>query len=291
MSDAVTRTDETIEQYHADKAWFSRSQLWDLHNLGPQVFFSRHIAGLSNRGEPSDAMIRGQIIHDWAEKGDKALAHIVTIPSEALGKDGRRTNATEEWEKTLATGQIGMKEADIASIRAQIEGMKANPMFGELVAATRHKEVSVRWRDSLTKIPLKCRPDAITDALLWDIKTTKEQAPLDGFWKSVVDFGYDLQAAMYLEGCRIAGMPSEKFVFLVTSTVHPYLCHAVTLPDRMIENATTLLRKLAAEVQNRIELDHWLPPDYGQITELSVPHKFLGGSNESGRTKALGWVS
>ncbi len=271
--------DEAITAYHADKAWFSKSQLWDLVSRGPQFFFARHIAGTDNCSLSHPSLARGSHVHEWAEVGAKAWwSRVVEIPEDALGANGRRTKATEEFEKTLPPDAIVLKSDEIASYRAQFAQIEANPIFHELSAATTHREVSIRWRD-VSGLPCKCRPDALTPTVIWDIKTTKEQKPLETFWKSVIDYGYGFGACLYLEGCRAAGFNVEDFVFLVTSTVPPYACHAVRLPQRLLAKSQKQLRKVIAEVQMRVELDHWLPADSGQVTELYVPERYMEESN------------
>ncbi len=283
---------ETIGAYHADKGWFSKSQLWDLVTRGPQVFCARHIACTDNSRLAHPALSRGTLVHEWAEQGEKAWwSRVIEIPESALGSGGRRVKATDEWEQdTLANrpDAILLKGDEIASYRSQFASILANPIFGELSASTTHREASVRWRDEATGLPLKCRPDAMTDACLWDIKTTKEQAPLETFWKSVVDYGYAMQQVHYLAGVQAAGFDVDRFVFLVTSTVPPYACHAVTLPARLVARARKQWRRTLDEIQSRIELDYWLPADSGQVTELFVPEKYMEERN--GYRPSTAWV-
>ena len=280
---------ESNAEYHADKAWFSKSQLWDLVSRGPQFFYARHLAGTLNCSFDSPSIARGTAVHEWAEHGSDAFwARVVEIPESALGAGGRRTKATVEWEQSQKADAIFLKPEEIASYRAQFASIEANPAFHELRDATTHREVSIRWRD-VGGLPLKCRPDALTPSVIWDIKTTKEQCPLETFWKSVVDYGYGFQAVHYLAGCHAAGLEVEDFIFLVTSTVPPYACHAVRLPKRLLAKAEKQLRKTIAEVQMRIELDHWLPADSGQVTELYVPERYMEGEKDAFRS-ALPWV-
>ena len=282
---ATLSQSESITEYHADKAWFSKSQLWDLVSRGPQFFFARHLAGTDNTPFAHASLTRGTHVHEWAECGNDAWWNrVVEIPDSALGAGGRRTKATDEWEAETRKSRpdaIFLKAEEIGSYRAQFASMLANPVFHELTAATKYREISVRWRD-VSGLPLKCRPDAVTDTVIWDIKTTKEQQPLETFWRSVVDYGYSLQQELYLEGLRAAGIDVREFVFLVTSTVPPYACHAVRLPQRLAAKARKQLRKVIAEVQMRIELDHWLPADSGQVTELFVPERFMEDGNGRG---------
>jgi hypothetical protein len=153
--------------------------------------------------------------------------------------------------------------------------MLANPAFQRLRDETIAREVSIRWIDPTTGVWCKCRPDALTEEVVWDIKTTKEQNPLRDFWKSVVSYGYDVQAVHYLAGCEAAQLKADKFVFLVTSTVPPYACHAVTLPQGMLTKARRTLLSAMADINSRLSFDHWLPDDSGQVTELYVPGRFM----------------
>ena len=273
------RENEPITEYHGDKSWFSKSSLWDLKKQGPQVFFARHISGVETSSPQSESLARGTLVHQWAELGDRAFTDLVTIiPADVLGAEGRRTQATAKWlaeEQAKGPGRIFLKQEEFDSIKAQTDAIRANPIFDDLSAATTHREVSIRWRDVGSNLPLKCRPDAIAGSTIWDIKTTRDERPLESFWKSVVDYGYGLQAVLYMEGCRAAGFKVEDFVFLVTSTVPPFACHAVRLPARLLTKERKALRKVIAEVQMRIECDHWLPSDAGKVTELFVPERYL----------------
>ena len=279
---------ESNSEYHADKAWFSKSQLWDLVSRGPQFFHARHIAGTLNCSFDHPSLARGTAVHEWAEHGPDAFwQRVVGIPESALGAGGRRTKATAEWEQSQRPDAIFLKADEVASYREQFAAIEANAAFHELRDATTHREVSIRWRD-ISGLPLKCRPDALTKTVIWDIKTTKEQKPLETFWKSVVDYGYGLQAVHYLAGCRAAGLEVEDFIFLVTSTVPPYACHAVRLPRRLLAKAEKQLRKVIAEVQMRMEMDHWLPADSGQVTELYVPERYMEGDKDALRSAFFG---
>jgi hypothetical protein len=201
----------------------------------------------------------------------------VEVPESALGSGGRRTKATEEFEaEALAKNPeaIILKADEAWAYRAQFNAILENPVFHALSEETVAREFSIRWRDA-SGLQLKCRPDAATHDVLWDLKTTREVQPLESFWKSVVDFGYGFQAVLYLEGARALGLDVRDFVFLITSTVPPYACHAVTLPKPFLDRSRRLLRQTIAELQARLELDHWLPEDSGQVTELFIPERYM----------------
>jgi len=281
----LLRHDEPITSYHSDREWWSKSQLWTLHSSGPEAFHARYLFPTPQRYGDSDALKKGTYVHEWAEQGDEAWwDRVVVVPDSALGAGGRRTKATDEYEAALLQSRpdaIILKKDEAEAYRQQFAKILANKAFCELTEATLAREFSVRWRDS-SGLQLKCRPDAVTDSVVWDIKTTREAKPSDTFWKSVVDYGYGYQQALYLEGLQAAGLPIKDFVFLVTSTVYPYRCHAVTLPARLVSRAAKELRSTIAELQARLELDHWLPEDSDQVTELFVPERYMEARDVAG---------
>jgi hypothetical protein len=209
-----------------------------------------------------------------------------------LGAGGRRTKATDQFEEETKTGRpdaIILKIDEAEAYRTQFDSILRCEAFKELTEATVAREFSVRWTDQYSGLQLKCRPDAVTEDTAWDIKTTREAKPQETFWKSVIDYGYSYQQVLYLAGLKAAGLNIRKFVFLVTSTQGPsYRCHAVTLPERLVTKAEALVRKTSVELQARLELDHWLPEDSGQVTELYVPERYMEERNAS--RSALRWV-
>jgi hypothetical protein len=275
------RSDEPISSYHSDRQWWSKSQLWDLRSRGPSLFRAKHLLG-TQPYESSDALKKGTLVHEWAEDGNEAWwGRIVEIPESALGAGGRRTKATDEFEAEALSANphaIILKSDEIAAYRAQFNAILENPIFHTLSTDTVAREFSVRWKDK-SGLQLKCRPDAATYDVLWDVKTTRETQPLETFWKSAVDYGYGFQAVLYMEGARAAGLEVKDFIFLITSTVPPYACHAVTLPQRFLDRSRRMLRQTIAELQARLELDHWLPEDSGQVTELFIPERYMEDSN------------
>lgn len=156
----------------------------------------------------------------------------------------------------------------------QFDSLLRCKAFRQLTEETVAREFSVRWVD-VSGVKLKCRPDAVTDSVCWDLKTTRENKPQESFWKSVVDFGYGFQQVLYLMGLEQAGLGIKDFVFVVTSTVAPYRCVAVTLPPRLIAKAKAQVRETIANLQARLELNEWLPEGSDQVTQLYVPERYM----------------
>jgi hypothetical protein len=101
---------------------------------------------------------------------------------------------------------------DIADSKQQYGNILANETFQALSYETEHREFSIRWQDTITGTKLRCRHDAASETVLWDIKTTTEKNPQKTFWNSVVGYGYAFQAVLYMEGHGLlASGPSGSY--------------------------------------------------------------------------------
>jgi len=87
-------------------------------------------------------------------------------------------------------------------------------------------EQSYYWRDEETGILLKCRPDIVKDNILCDLKSARKGgAEPSAFSKAIATYGYDIQAAWYLDGANaIEDGRFDEFLFIVVEKEPPYLC-------------------------------------------------------------------
>lgn len=270
---------EPIEQYHADRAWWSKSQLWDLASCGAPFFKGRYLDG-TIKSPFSDALNKGTLVHLWADIGPEAWwDRVREVPPEFIGLNGAVLKKGEDWVASQPPGSIILKPAEAAAYRAQFAAIERNNIFQRLRDGTEHREFSIRWQCPTTGLNLRCRPDAATEACVWDIKTTKELSPLQSFWKSVIDYGYDFQASLYMAGARAAGLPATQFLFLVTSTVPPYECHAVVLPRALLAAADKRVQATCLDLRDRLAMDHWEHPEANGVTELWFPSRYMEESD------------
>jgi hypothetical protein len=82
------------------------------------------------------------------------------------------------------------------------------------------KELSIYWRDA-AGAPWKARPDCFTAEIVLDLKTTSDCRP-EAFNRTRERFGYDLQAAHYIDAVvRLTGN-TPRFAFLAVELTAPY---------------------------------------------------------------------
>ena len=122
-------------------------------------------------------------------------------------------------------------------------------VIGEMVAAVRgHKyadfltkgevEMSYYWQDELTGIDCQARPDCfkIVDGrgIVVDLKTTTD-ASTDSFRRDAIKYGYDMQAAMFIDACQKEyGIPCD-FIFVAIEKTPPYMINILQADELMLK--------------------------------------------------------
>lgn len=271
---AVIRRGEANSDYHANETHRSCSRaktLLDSPVLYDQRYISKTLPPFS-----SSATDHGTLLHSWLELGDDFLESLVVPPPETLTATGLLGKEADKWAKNEApAGAVVVSPKERAQIVAEIAAIKANPAAAELLSRVTEHEISVYW-ETLDGHRLKCRFDALTsDGLAIDLKTTREEDILAGFYDSVLRFKYHLQDAWYQCGMEAMGLEPQPLRFIVISTAFRHDCQVVTLPAEVTAAGRRLMDKALAELRLREDLDWWLPDSHGEVVELPFPAHVL----------------
>ena len=238
----------------------------------PVAYYERKVAKTAPP-RTGEALSYGTLLHGWAEIGDEAFwSRAVICPDQYATSTGAWGKAADAWARDLPPDALPLAPADGHKLRAQTLQVLANPAARKLLTTAIIKEANVRWKWNGHLV--RCRFDGATDDCFWDIKTTRDQQPLETFWQSVKTYRYHMQAAMYESAMLACGWDYHPLVFITTSTTYPYHCSVVTLPPSVTARGKSRCLRLLDELATRIDLDHWLPSDYGQISELPCPRFF-----------------
>lgn len=174
--------------------------------------------------------------YKWAEEIPTVTNSSLTIGSatHALVLEGREVynkeyNVMPKIDKRTKEGKAkialfmatkGDKEILSKDDADLVEGMKksidAHPMASTLLSGG-VPEQSIYWSDESTGELCKMRADYLKqeERIIVDLKTTSD---IDNIEKSIVNFGYDRQAAFYKEGFeQHFGMELEAFIFVFVS--------------------------------------------------------------------------
>lgn len=267
INDSVTIDHDPAEIYHR-RPGVSASQLKELA-YSPLAFYLRYEVGEAPP-KSSGSLEYGTLLHLWAELGDELFwSRVVTPPQEVLTATGQMGKAAQGWLAEQSADAIVVSPADRKKLWDQTRQILACAPAKELLdeSVDREFNVSFRWQGH----DCRCRVDGATPGVFFDWKTTREADPLKTAWRAVQDFNYDIQSALYGEAAVQCGWPAHRMRFVFTSTVWPYMCCVVVLPEEVQERGRRRCLALLDELKRRREWGTWLPNGYGEVVELSCP--------------------
>jgi exodeoxyribonuclease VIII len=250
------------ETYHRSKEWsaLSCSGIKDFLKA-PAVYKAKKETAEST----NDAFLLGSAFHAVVLEPDVYEESFAVFDGTRRGK-AWESFAQENCYKTIIT----------PSIQSTVEAMREAVMKDEtalaLISAQGECEESVFWNDATYGFPCKCRPDKRIPELkmLIDLKSTVDASP-EGFAKSVINYGYDIQAAWYLSGINAAQSDLYRdFLFVAVEKNPPYLTQVYRATDDVIESGKKKIRSMIGRYAECLKTDVW--PGYdGGVIDIVLP--------------------
>jgi hypothetical protein len=254
----------------------SCSQLKALRE-SPVEFYYRHVLGEAPP-KRSEALDYGSLLHTWAEIGEGQFWPSTRVAADSLvTATGAFSKKADEWIASLDPGLIPISPADRDKLRAQTNRLLKDRDVRELIEARVDAEFNCRWLWNGHKV--RCRVDGATPYTFFDWKTTRDKCPQRTWFRSVIEYGYHLQSAMYESAMQAMGMERDRMRFIVTSTVWPHECFVCVLPERLIEIGRRECLRLLDELKQRLEFDCWDRLDSQGVCELYVPDWAMRGED------------
>ncbi len=120
-------------------------------------------------------------------------------------------------------------------------------------------EVSALWAHELPgergTFQMKARWDLLNPGPdLLDLKTAAS-AHEDKFARAAWEYGYGLQAAIYLDGARANGFDKRRFGFIAQDTEYPYCACIHWLPDPWLKWGAIWYRKVLLDIAEAVRLN------------------------------------
>lgn len=262
----------TMEQYHAHPAVGS-SSLRTLIEQSP----AHYIWNRLNPSEPTPAQRYGTAIHQAILEPDAFHKNAVVEP-EFGGKGSVAAKA--EWHLENY-GRLILKREQHNAIKGMLKSISMHKAAFKFVSAGA-SEASLFWKDPATGIACKARPDYVRGGhILVDIKTT-EDASYRSFKKTIPDYGYHVQAALYLDGAtEVHGTKFDEFIIVAIEKNPPYAINCFLLDDSMIMEGRALYFKALKTLSECYKTDKF--PAYPEIiNSMTLPSWAyqIGTSNE-----------
>lgn len=244
-------TDLSGEEYHQARDWVStgllKSRLPEHYKKSTAV--SR------------DALDFGIAFHTTILGAGEPVVPVVA--SSWRGKE-----AKEDRDSIYASGGIPLLSSELPRLDAMRDAVEAHSeAYSLLYEQTGSPEVSVFAE--VDGVPSKCRFDRLLDTVGVDVKTTTAKPGAHSLTRTVIDYGYDLQAVHYLEVARAAGIELERFTFVFVGKEPPHHVTVADLDAGFLERGAAL-RDLALQRWLHPTMVEAYPGQTGQV-ELVLP--------------------
>lgn len=224
--------------------------------------------------EDTASLIFGRAAHCAAfEPAEYAAGFWVPPKADGRTKEGKEAKA--EYAKDPRTQ---LSADDASEIADMVAALRNDKDAGKVLRQPGESEVSMVWADTKTGLVCKGRIDRLIPRkngyIVVDLKTAADASP-NGFARSAIGYGYDIQAAQYVSGLRACtGAAEIGYLWLVvekkTNAVAVYSAtDAQTSPDFLTNGARRRDRLMAGLVECR---KTGLYPGYtDSIVPLRVP--------------------
>jgi PDDEXK-like domain of unknown function (DUF3799) len=274
-----------LEDYHrgdiCDGPSLSSSSLRLLWSKSPQHFWDK--SPLNPDRDEADDEKREYIIGRAAHHlvcGELGFADLYVIrPDKA--PDGRAWHGSNtSCIKWLAEQKRLGKTVLTAEMTEQVRGMAVSLGNNSLIRQgilSGLVERSMFWRDPVTGVWLKSRPDVISTASgdFADLKTTLSVLYKDT-QKSLDEFGYVQQGALVLDGARAVGLETSTFSLVWVEKKRPHCVRVQTLIEDDLARGAKMNRSAIDTFHACFTAKHWPGPgddrddaEYIQLSEAA----------------------
>lgn len=228
-------------------------------------------AAIDTPAEETAAQRTGRAAHYAVLEPDTFATRCVPAP-----EISKRSNAGKAAHEEFAAQHPGctiLTASEYATAEAISAAVRAHPLIPALLAGA-EIESSLFWTNPETGAACKGRPDALRfygdgGATVLDLKTTLDASP-GAFARAVLNYGYHVQAAAYLEGLRTLGYEARDFIVIAVEKSPPYCCAIYRMPDAAIELGAKRWREACALFAECTERGEW--PGYpADLRELQLP--------------------
>lgn len=136
--------------------------------------------------------------------------------------------------------KVIVDQEDYDSIMGMLKSLLNHDKAAALLS-NGESEASYFWKDQEFGVDCKCRTDFVTsNDLVVDLKSTAN-ASAEEFEKTIVNFGYHVSAAHYLQGISAAtGRDHRRFIMVAVENEYPYSVQCFDLMDAAVEKGEEL---------------------------------------------------
>lgn len=245
--------------YHALKDYLSASMISKLCNQTPAEFYYWLHAG----DPPTKEMVFGSAFHSYVLAPETSKDKIVI----------RKSVPVAIRDEFAATGIAAITVDDFDTIRHMTDSLNASEYASSIINhGDAVFEESCFMFDEPLDTALKGRTDIRIPSLkiISDLKSSRSGAYYS-FQKTAVNYGYDIQATMYLHLVRaVTGEYYKDFIFIVVEKTPPFMVSLFRPDQLMLDEARVKIKKTVEAYHGHMKSGVW--PGYpDEIQDLHLP--------------------
>jgi len=167
----------------------------------------------------------------------------------AVEVDKRTKEYKSLSNEAALSGREIISGIEFAQIQAMTSSLRQHPLLQPLFAADHIIEKPIFWKRT-TGLECKCKPDLIVPnfGIAVDFKTCAD-ASIEAITRSVVNYSYELQSAVYLEGLIMHYQEPYRFLFAFIEKEHPHHVNLVELSELFLDRGRKLFSQYDALYQ------------------------------------------
>lgn len=261
--------------YHADPHSLSSSGARLLLAKTPAEFLQERI----EPPKPKKHYDEGHAAH-YVVLGEGAQLKVLDPAVHGLKADGKpadKPSGTAKWKQAEAAareqGKTVITKAQMDNVQRMAGKVFQNPFAAKLLGQG-DAEVSAYWHDDQTGVRLRARFDYLPERkgrqIIVDYKTAISAAPAE-FAKSIANYGYNQQAAWYIDAAIEHGFDDPAFIFIVQMKAAPWLVSLHQIEPEWIELGRKKNREAINLYAECVETDVW--PGHGdEVHTAQMPY-------------------
>lgn len=254
---------------------------------------ARHLKLEKETEKPqTDSMLLGSLT-DALLLEPKELAKYSVLPETYTdAKTGQekpwnlRANVCKEIYAEMCASGTPIK-ADVFDTATNISAaVRAHKMASKLIEGD--TQLSMVWEDPETHVLCKGRIDINHSEALVDLKTTKDASPAE-FARDAYNFGYHVQAALYVDGYRIITGEERKFYFIAVENKAPFGCAVYEIGQESLDAGRIQYRLALHKYKSYLDNDPSLAKGYSDFVEpLEIPYWAVKQSMDAAEEAEIG---
>jgi len=214
----------------------------------------------------TDAFLLGSLAEDMLLIPEKFEEKYITFDSEKRPEPLKSFSSTKNkaWkadmysksgDKTIVDVEILKKAKMMAESAMSIDEIR------KYVEAKVNRNIRLNWTDKKTGIPCIGYSDfqsrLFDENFVFEVKTSKDGDPDNGFLREAIKFDYPFQIGMYAEGYHKMKFMFPNFVFLVMENVEPFNASLIYCDNKFVNDARAEVRGTLNALKMCIDNDSW----------------------------------